>query len=391
MPVGATIGAAVIGGGAAVVSSRQNARAIDRGTAAQERANDEAVQFQREAFNTQTALAEPFRQFGIQQANGLGEMFGFNPVGMEAAQGAGPMGGMGGMGAGGMPQNNALNDYFANNPDIAQEFSRVSGGGFGPNLPASYDQDRNDQVGREEFARFRADRFDMNEPGRNNPFIASVTGPSNMMGSGQVGTTSFQPGAAMGSPGGNNGQPVAMGGAADPNAINTAAQDRGRDRFQGSLFNDALQGQLGRAATGVDANFAASGDVYSGARMQAQQNTAADLGMNALGMYTNAMLGQPSTAGAQMASNAAGAFGSNSANLALGQGQNAANSAFARGQNNSNLTNNLSSLAQFGLGAFSGGGKPNSGFQNTLMKGGTAGLNARPGFGINTPIPSFPG
>lgn len=359
MAIGTTaaiIGSAAIGAGASAISAKQQSTANNRALNAQQQSSDEALAFQRDAFNTQTRLAEPFRQFGIQQANAMGELFGFNPVG-QGGLGQGAPGGVGGMGGG-----NALDAYYASNPDVAREFSRVSGGGFGPNLPASYDQDGNGQVGREEFARFRADRFDNNEPGRNNPFNANPVGAMQARGNAMS-----NPGAVQGAPMGADGQP-----AADPNAINAEAQERSFERFDNSIYNRALQGVLGRAATGVDANFAASGNVYSGAREQAQQNTAADFGMNALGMYTNAMLGQPSTAGAQMGANAAGAFGANSANLALGRGQNAANSAYARGQNASGLTNNLANLAQFGLGAFSGGGGGSSpGFNG--FAGGTLG------------------
>lgn len=322
MAIGTTaamIGSAALGVGGSLISANEQSDAISDAQRAQDRATAQGLQFQRETRDMQMQAFEPFRQYGIQQANAMGEILGFNPVTDStnfAASGAVP-------GAG-----SVFRDYVAENPDLQREYSdlqnRPGGRSFGPNLPQTYDADGDGRVSQAEYGQFHYDRFGQAE-GR------------------------ALPGAQAQTPA-NDAAPVSM---ADQ-------QQAARDRFEGSLFNQALQGQLGRAATGVDNVLSANGSgVYSGAREQAQANTAADLGMNALNAYTNFMMGSPNTAGAQGVSNAAGAFGANASNLALQQGQNAANSAYANANNTANLTGNLTNLAGFGLGAFS---KPGGGF-----------------------------
>ena len=350
MAIGATtaiLGSAALGAGASIAANRSNANAINRAADAQQQSTDQAVASQERMFNRQVELAEPFRQFGVQQANALGELFGFDPVGGQgSAGGANPSVPAPVIGTPSAQDNRIAQGeaYLAANPDLAAEAQRQARFGFRPDgVPASYDFNGDGIVQGGEYATLHADRFGRFEsrpmlPGEQPP---AATNPGNVD---AVIPSSGTDGAAA-------------------SGINADAQEQARQRFEGSLFSDALQGALGRVATGVDANFAASGQVYSGAREQAQQNAAADLGLNALGMYTNTMLGQPSTAGAQLASNAAGQFGANSANLALQQGQNQANSAFLGAQNNNALLNNLVQLGGFGLGAFTGqgGGAPTAG------------------------------
>lgn len=338
MAIGTTaaiLGSAAIGAGASVASGRSQSRAVDSASRAQTQAAQQADQTNRYIFDRQTQLAEPFRQFGIQQANALGEIFGFNPVGQDRAASAAVPGAAG--------NNAALQAYLQNNPDVAREASRQAGFGFrADGVPANYDANGNGRVDPTEYAQLHFERFGQAEgrpmPNADGSYTASMNGAMQAEG--------------MSNPGGAVSGPVATTGG----GVNTQAQDRAQERFDGSLFNTALQGQLGRAATGIDANMAAQGNVYSGAREQAQQNAAADLGLGAVNMYLSGVLGQPSTAGAQMASNAAGQYGANSANLALQQGQNAANSAYQQGQINSQMYGNLANLGSFGLGAFTGGG-----------------------------------
>lgn len=53
--------------------------------------------------------------------------------------------------------------YVQANPDLLSEFARIQGGGFGPNLPASYDANGNRSVDRGEYGRFHYDKFGSGE------------------------------------------------------------------------------------------------------------------------------------------------------------------------------------------------------------------------------------
>jgi hypothetical protein len=56
--------------------------------------------------------------------------------------------------------------YVSGQPDLAAEYARIQGGGFGPNLPASYDANGDGRVQRGEYGRFHQERFGVNEPQR---------------------------------------------------------------------------------------------------------------------------------------------------------------------------------------------------------------------------------
>lgn len=332
----AILGAAALGAGGSAIAARSQSRAVERAAQAQQQATDQASQVQRDIFNRQVQLAEPFRQYGIQQANAMGEILGFDAVGQPQQAGVPGAGSAAGGGAG----QSAL-DAFLRSRNVAINPSQRAM--MNSASPMAFLEDAADAapVGAA-----------MTNPG------GAVSGPINVTNTGGVA------GSGQGSP------------------VNTARQETARERFGGSLFADALQGQLGRAATGVDANFAAAGNVYSGAREQAQANTAADLGMNALAQYTNFMMGAPNATGAQMASNAAGAYGANMGNLLTQQGANAANSAYAQGQIGSNLIGDLTGLAAYGVGAYPWG-RGNS----TIRVPGSN----RPANLPDVPIPTFRG
>lgn len=314
MAIGTTaaiLGSAAIGAGASALGSAQQSRAINRAQQAQDATAAQNLALQERMFNTQRADFEPFRQYGIQQANALGEIFGFNPVGGQQASMSQPMGQgqSGGMSAG--------QAYFDANPDVAQYYQS------NPNALAMFDGDI-DAAAQHHFNQF----------GRNE------------------GRQYDQHQNALASPSMSN-QPVGS-----PEPVSATGQDASRDRFEGSLFNNALQGQLGRAATGVDAAMAAQGNVFSGAREQAQANTAADLGMNALGMYTSTLMGSPSSAGAAGSAAAAGQYGANAGNILAQQGASQAQSAYNRGANQNALLGNLANAGGFALGAMRQFGNP---------------------------------
>lgn len=84
-PVSATIGAVSTLGGAAISS-----RGASKAAQAQTQAADQAAQVQREIFQKQTELAEPFRQAGITSQNELLRMLGLG--GDAASAGYGSLG-----------------------------------------------------------------------------------------------------------------------------------------------------------------------------------------------------------------------------------------------------------------------------------------------------------
>lgn len=339
MAIGTTaaiIGSAALGAGASVLGSRQQSRAINQAQASQDASTQQNLALQERMFNQQRSDFEPFRQYGIQQANAMGEILGFNPVGMQA-QGA-------------------------QNPFMGQTFSPTLAGGDGRTVGPQYIDERGQvrnldmaQTGGNQF--FRPDApigpASFDPVGASSLFMAGQGQPS----SGDFSSIAGVGGAGIAQPHSSNmpvGSPIPAGTATAP-TTQQSQQEAARVRFEGSLFNDALQGSLGRAATGVDANMANMGSVYSGARQQAQANTAADLGMNALGMYTNFMMGAPNTAGAAGSAAAAGQYGANAGNLLMQQGQNQAQSAYNRAANQNALYGNLANLGGFALGAFGGG------------------------------------
>lgn len=390
MAIGTTaaiLGSAAIGAGAGLISAREQSDAISDAQRAQDQGNREALQYARETRDMQLGLAEPFRQFGIQQANFLGEIFGFDPVGMDSqytppANDAGGQAPLPGQTDPVVAQQNQYAQYVNQNPDLVNEWNafltRPGGRTFGPNLPASYDLNGDGNLSVDEYGAFHFDRFGRGE-GRTLPGQVAANDAASGAVPGTGGGNASTPGAQVGgllpgaiegggpvsgTPGAQSGgiEGFAMtGGSA--NGINTDAQNRARERFQGSLFSDALNGQLADVATGIDANMAASGSVYSGARESAQGLARSRYGMDALTRYISAGLGQPSTSGAQMAGNAAGQFGATAGNLAMAGGQTAANSAYARGDVTSGLVGNLANLGAYGLGAFSGGGNRSSSAQ----------------------------
>lgn len=476
----AILGSAAIGAGASYLSSREQADAVSdaeraqmgasrEALAAQERANREALRYARETRDMQMGLSEPFRQFGIQQANFLGEIFGFNPVGQDSAftptpaepqpsePTQPPPAPLPGETDPRVADQNRYAQYVSSNPDLVAEWEAFTGrpGGrtFGPNLPATYDLDGDGNLSMDEYGAFHYDRFGRSEgrelpgvpgqPGANQGGQGANPGPAGTLPAGQAGggmadaglasvARSRSPGMETGpliemdqgggaisrSPGVQVGGPIQMTGGSDMGVageegprtggvvddiggggpistspgfqvgapiqgdaaqtggpltvygVDTEAQARARQRFDGSMFADALNGQLADAATGIDANMAASGAVYSGSRNSAQALARSRYGMDALTRYISAGLGQPSTAGAQMGNNAAANFGATAGNLAIGQGNAAAgaamnmgnigaNSAYARGNNTSNMLGNFANLGAYGLGAFSGA-QPNA-------------------------------
>lgn len=82
-PVSATIGAAIIGGGATMFGASKQASAAKDAARAQSRATREAMTSQEKALERQIGLQEPFRQSGVNALAEYGAASQYTPFGMD--------------------------------------------------------------------------------------------------------------------------------------------------------------------------------------------------------------------------------------------------------------------------------------------------------------------
>lgn len=82
----AFITAAIIGAGGALIGGAISARAASKASKAQQQAADQAAQVQREIFERQTELQEPFRQSGITSQNELMRLLGLGESGRGTSE-----------------------------------------------------------------------------------------------------------------------------------------------------------------------------------------------------------------------------------------------------------------------------------------------------------------
>jgi hypothetical protein len=191
MPVGAAVagaagtigGAAISSSGARSAASTQRQAAQDQ-AASQERIAREQMQFMNKMYGEQQAQSYPRQRaansalaqvnamlglgdiYAAPQAGSLGggqEFYPGAPVqGTYQQPGNAPSGAYSGMT--GAP---SFSQYVQANPDLLAEYnafgSRPGGYGFGPNLPASYDQNGNDRVDMDEYGRFHYGRYGQGE------------------------------------------------------------------------------------------------------------------------------------------------------------------------------------------------------------------------------------
>jgi hypothetical protein len=395
MAVGTTtaiIGSAVLGAGASAYGASQNRSAINSANRAQQNAQSQQLALQQRQYDQTRADMEPFRQMEIGRGQAFNEFLGLstpdsmlginqpanilNTYGDGSRSMARPLG----------YEPQALNAYLANNPDLQQEFQAIQGSGFGPDrVTADFDANFDGVVQPEEYSAFHYDRFGRAENRRPpetvmavNDGVRSLTAPLNPLaqGQGQEPLSDKEMGAIAGAPAVNDngaaginqqGNPLAQEANPNMNADSSAgALARSQDRFGNSLIGQALEGQLIDTRNQIDGNMSAMGNVYSGARMQAQQDAAVRQGLNATGMYGNFLLGSPSMNATNQTTAAGGAYAANSGNiLALGA-QNASNTAYARAQNNNALVGGLANMGGYALGNMA---NPNSNRIQTDVNG----------------------
>lgn len=331
----AVLGSAAIGAGTSYLGSRSQSKAASQAAQVAQDNSAAQVALYRDIFNRQIQLNEPFRQFDIQRANAIGEIYGFDPVGQAPQAAANDA----------MPQRPAYQaptnasyaayrDQYPQRGDGAPQSARGSDYAT-PEQMSPYD------------ALYARERADMNfSPNYVTP-AAMTQGSANVQGQ-LPGASPTMP-AITSTPNtpANNG---AVTTTAQPNAMMQLInpQAPGADRFNSSLFAGAAQAGLNRDMDRIDASL---GDgVFSGARQHAAANAAADRAGNALAMYMQG-LGQPvSSPGTSAMTSAAGQYGANSGNAMAGAANAAMQSAYAQGNANANMWSGLGSAGGFALG-----------------------------------------
>jgi hypothetical protein len=335
-----TIALAALGVGSSIMSSNSQNSAARNATAAlntnAQAERDSAL----EIYNMQRADYEPFRQYEIQQANAMGELFGFNPVGQPATQSPVP----------GLPGSAVLPRGLGSGLGV--------GGGAGRNLgDTSMPQ-----------LRQQAPNFNSAEPGVNalamrGGGMASIQGGG--VGFNQSGVGQATLPGATGQPGNVPGmnaldpskfQTTATVGGGVPGAAATGSQPLfdsslgGADRFNNSLFNPMAQTLFNTQRDNIDNNLAGQGLVYSSARQNAVQQAGVNSSQNALSMYLNALSGAPQMQATQGGANALANYGQQIGNTYQNQGAAQAQSAYNQGQSNSDMWGGIGSAGAFALG-----------------------------------------
>jgi hypothetical protein len=304
------IGAAITGGVAAIAGGVSDHNAANSAQRHQDAATDQQLALYRDMYQQTRSDNEPFRQYGIQQANAMGEILGFDPVSGQQSQ-ARPGAQYAGQG---QPTSQGLN-AFSNMNSL--------------------------------------------EPGNMNPRINGLMSQLSESGAGGV------PGGNAFTQGGQS-QPIAANSniAAQPQAQpqsqaqqgglapTLGANVGGADRFNNSAFNAVFTNDFNRDRTAIDNNLAGSGLAYSGARMNSIENSRANNFSNAFGQYTNFLMGSPNMGAANANAQAGNVFANQSGSAFGQQGINGANSAYAKGQANSNMINGVGSAFNFGMGSF---------------------------------------
>lgn len=294
-----TAGTAIVGG----ISDRNAANSAQRH---QDAATDQQLQLYRDMYNQSRSDNEPFRQFGIQQANAMGELLQYDPVG-----GANMAGGGGGN-AMTLPSQGQAPAYYHNAFGGINRGEWAGGSGAGGNF---------------QMQRLAAPLPGMNAPQGGQPGgNAFLQGGQNQPQSGNF-TLPNAPYANQPQNAPAGAQPQQAGGLAPTLGSGVA----GADRFNNSAWNAVFTNDFNRDRTAIDNNLAGSGLAYSGARMNAVENSRANNFSNAFGQYTNFLMGAPNMNAANANSQAGNVFANQAGNAFGQQGANRAQSAYNKG------------------------------------------------------------
>lgn len=336
MAIGTTaaiLGSAAIGAGASIAQGNSQRRAASTAANAARDTSDAQTRLYRDIFNQQRQDLEPFRQYELQRANAIGELFGFDPVGQPAAANTNVPGGS-------QPDANALMRYINNGG--APSFGGF--GGFTGGNPASLAVSRfaDGPVGYATPGGVPTDAIASMAP-TGAPDRSAVLNAlrDKLPVQDAVSAAQAQPTAA------NDG---GLAPTLDPSVA-------GADRFNNSAFNAIFTNNFNRDTDRIDASL--GNEVFNGARTNAIENSRANNFQNAFGQYINTMMGTPSTPATNSSVNAAGAYGANAGNAIGAAGNAAMQSAYARGNASSNMINGLAGAAGWGITSLS---KPGGSF-----------------------------
>jgi hypothetical protein len=343
----AVLGASAIGAGASLMGSRSQASAARQAGQVAQDTSREQIALYRDIFNQQRSDYEPFRQFELQRANALGEIFGFDPVGQPANSNAA------------VPQGNSYVPNIGNyavspNGDLQRAVggNSFNMGGFG-------------DIGGAEPGLRRANAFQQRGQALTPEQLAQITGGQAAPGGKQINApiqdTAVSPAGGMQVLGAGNMQAEsgqvgnvptnALGPTVDPSVA-------GADRFNNSLFNAAFTNNFARDRDNIDQNLASQGLAFSGARMNAVENSRANNFQNALGNYLNSLMGAPSSGAATAGTANAGAnFAANAGQSIGNRGVGMMNSALNVGNAQANAVGGVGNALGFALGGLS---KPNA-------------------------------
>ena len=340
-----------------LISSNNQRKAINSAQQSQDQSIAQQNALNRYIFDTNREDLAPFRQTGINQSNFWNEIMGFDAVGGQPDQGggftfpggAGVPGGVGvgpefpgGFGTGGRANENPTfarsQPQQATAPSVAastpQALPPEFGGGFEPGVtgwPGGNVTEPGTPV-------FPPGGNGGTNTGGGSPTPIPTTNPGGAVLPNEGGGVS-QGTVPVGQPGGGYGPTV------DPSV-------NGADRFNNSLFNSIFTTNFNRDRDRVDNNLAGQGLLFSGARMNAVENSRANNFQNALSSYLNFGMGAPTQGAVQMGVNNNNQFAANTNALTQQGANNASQSAYARANNNNNLMGNIFNTGAYALGAY---------------------------------------
>lgn len=308
MPIGAIIGSAVIGVGGSVASGVIGSKAAGKAVDAQTAAAQQQLQLQGQIYNQTRSDFEPYRQFGLSAMPQLAGLLGisYNPNASSPSQ----------VNTGqGTQQGQGLADrYFGAYPEVGEAYTGAAAGGFGPNLPKTYDVNDNDVLDRDEFAQFHYDKFGAPQ-GRTIPPVGGAPGSTPGAGTPGAGGDAFANPASRQSyleatPGYqfalSQGTRAVDAGAANAGLVNSGSRAKALTEFGQGLASQTLTQERNalfqalNVGTGASAQLAQAGQSYgnaAGSAYQQQGNAIANGAYNRASSWQDAIGGVGNTVG----------------------------------------------------------------------------------------------
>lgn len=311
MPI---VGAAVIGGGAAVYSANQNSKAIKKASQQQAQSSSEALNYAREARDHAQTVLSKYSVEGDAARARMQSFLGLKPTAKPNASGFynGAMGG---------PRQDYA-AYVQSNPDLAAEWSK----------PEVQRQFGGDQAAY-----------------------------------GQWHSTNFA----------HEGRQVPMTGGSDPTAVPAETQEEAWAAYEATPWGRIGTMEAATAKDDFLSRAGAQGSSLAGRTARGMSEVAEQAKLRNFTGYYGALGGVADTGFAADSGIASGGqqFAQIAANVEANKGANAANLAIAQGQNNANLVSDLASWVGWGIGNW--GGSTGGGGRTTSSSGWGSGGTGR--------------